>query len=293
MYEAVRAVNPRLVYVSISGYGMRGPDASKTGFDAAAFWARSGLMAGMGEPAAPPPLPRRGQGDHTTALNALAATLAGLRLRDRTGEGQHVEVTLQATGAWTNGAEIQSALVSRMNPGRHTRTRPRNPLWNSYPLAGGRWLMLVMPQPDPVYWPRFCAAMGHPEWLADPRYDGVHNRRANSGALTAELDAIFAAHDLAYWTRTLDEHGLIWATVDQLTDVTADPQMREMDWFATIEDERWGPFEVLDTPFKIYGADVGVRGPAPAPGEHTYDVLAELGVSAEDVDRYATDGALG
>ena len=92
----VAAVNPRIIYASFSGYGTRGPDQNRPGFDYAAFWARSGLMGLLGEPPSPPPLCRGGQGDHTTALNILAAVLAALRLRDKTGEGQHVEVTLQA-----------------------------------------------------------------------------------------------------------------------------------------------------------------------------------------------------
>ena len=88
-YEDVRAVNPRCVFASFSGYGVRGPDRARPGFDYAAFWARSGLMGLLGEPPSPPPLCRGGQGDHTTALNILAAVLAALRLRDRTGDGQH------------------------------------------------------------------------------------------------------------------------------------------------------------------------------------------------------------
>ena len=100
-WEDVRAASPRVVYASFSGYGTRGPDENRPGFDYAAFWARSGLMGLLGEPPSPPPLCRGGQGDHTTALNILAAVLAALRLRDQTNEAQHCEVTLQATGMWT------------------------------------------------------------------------------------------------------------------------------------------------------------------------------------------------
>jgi crotonobetainyl-CoA:carnitine CoA-transferase CaiB-like acyl-CoA transferase len=100
----MRAASPTIVYASFSGYGTRGPDQSRPGFDYAAFWARSGLMGLLGEPPSPPPLCRGGQGDHTTALNILAAVLAALRLRDQTNEAQHCEVTLQGTGMWTLGA---------------------------------------------------------------------------------------------------------------------------------------------------------------------------------------------
>ena len=291
-WEDVSAVSPRVVYASFSGYGTRGPDENRPGFDYAAFWARSGLMGLLGEPPSPPPLCRGGQGDHTTALNILAAVLAALRLRDQTNQAQHVEVTLQGTGMWTLGSDLQAALIAREQPKRHERARPANPIWNSYQAGCGAWILLVMPQPDPVYWPRFCEMIGRPEWATDPRYRTLHGRRQHTLELTREIEARFAAHDLAHWAARLDQYGLIWAPVASLTDVIDDPQAREMGWFTTLEHPTLGRFETLDTPFKLYGADVGARGPAPEAGEHTFDVLAELGVSDEELARLATDGVI-
>jgi crotonobetainyl-CoA:carnitine CoA-transferase CaiB-like acyl-CoA transferase len=291
-YEDVRAVNPRVVFASFSGYGARGPDRGRPGFDYAAFWARSGLMSLLGEPPSPPPLCRGGQGDHTTALNLLAAVLAALRLRDRTGEGQHVEVTLQGTGMWTLAGDMQAALVAREQPGRHVRTQPANPIWNSYQAKDGLWVLLVMPLPDP-YWPKFCAAIEKPEWANDPRYDGLAKRREHSRELTAQLDAIFATRTRAEWAARMDAQGLIWAPVATLPDVIDDPQAREMGWFATVDSPALGRFETLDTPFKLYGADVGVRGPAPAAGEHTFEVLTQLGLGDDELARLAEDGVIG
>jgi crotonobetainyl-CoA:carnitine CoA-transferase CaiB-like acyl-CoA transferase len=292
-WDDVRAASPRIIYASFSGYGTRGPDQDRPGFDYAAFWARSGLMGLLGEPPSPPPLCRGGQGDHTTALNILAAVLAALRLRDQTGQGQHVEVTLQGTGMWTLAGDLQAALVAREQPARHERTRPANPIWNSYRTKDGAWVLLVMPQPDPHYWPRFCEAIARPEWARDPRYADLHARRAHTVELTRQIDAVFAEHDLAHWAAALDAQGLIWAPVAKLTDVIDDPQAREMGWFTTLEHPSLGAFETLDTPFKIYGADVGARGPAPAAGEHTFEVLAELGVGDEELSRLAVDGVIG
>jgi len=291
-YEDVRAVNPRCVFASFSGYGVRGPDRARPGFDYAAFWARSGLMGLLGEPPSPPPLCRGGQGDHTTALNILAAVLAALRLRDRTGEGQHVEVTLQGTGMWTLAGDMQAALVARENPGRHVRTQPANPIWNSYQAKDGLWVLLVMPMPDP-YWPKFCAAIAKPEWASDPRYDSLAKRRERSRDLTAALDAIFATRTRAEWAARMDAQGLIWAPVATLTDVINDPQAREMGWFTTIDSPVLGKFETLGTPFKMYGADVGVRGPAPAAGEHTFEELTRLGLTDEELAKLAEEGVIG
>jgi crotonobetainyl-CoA:carnitine CoA-transferase CaiB-like acyl-CoA transferase len=291
-FEDVRAVNPRLVYASFSGYGVRGPDRGRPGFDFAAFWARSGLMSLLGEPPSPPPLCRGGQGDHTTALNILAAVLAALRLRDRSGEGQHVEVTLQGTGIWTLAGDVQAALVSRENPSRHQRTQPANPIWNSYQAKDGLWVLLVMPMPDP-YWPKFCAAIDKPEWAADPRYDSLAKRRAHSVELTKQVDAIFATRTRAEWAQRLDAQSLIWAPVATLTDVIDDPQVHEMGWFAPIDSPTLGKFETLGTPFKLYGADVGPRGPAPAAGEHTFEVLSAAGLTDDELAKLAADGVIG
>jgi crotonobetainyl-CoA:carnitine CoA-transferase CaiB-like acyl-CoA transferase len=135
--------------------------------------------------------------------------------------------------------------------------------------------------------------IGKPEWAEDERYDTLAKRREHTVALTAEIDRLFGAYDLAYWSKKLDEHGLIWAPVATLPDVVDDPQAREMGCFTTIAHPTLGSFETLDTPFRIYGADIGARGPAPSAGEHTFEVLSELGIGAEELARLATDGVIG
>lgn len=290
-YDEVRATNPGVIYVSFSGYGTRGPDENRAGFDYAAFWAATGIMGMLAEPDAPPPLCRPGQGDHTTALNILAATLAALRLRDKTGEGQHVETTLQASGMWTIAADFAAALVSQRNAPRLSREAPTQPLWNCYRCADAKWVLLVMPVPFPTQWPRFCQMVDHAEWVA--AYPDLDALRANTTALTASLDAIFAQEDRARWMAKLDQAGLIWAPVAKVSEVIENPQVREMGWIAEIDHPRYGRFQTLDTPFKIYGSEVGVRGPAPEPGQHTFDILTEFGVASEEIAQLATDGVLG
>ncbi len=117
----ILARNPKAIVCSVTGYGIEGAEAARPGFDFAAFWARAGIMSVVGHPGGPPVLSRIAQGDHTTGINALAAILAALRLRDQTGEGQVVEVTLQQTGAYTIATDISRTLVDGKQPSRLDR----------------------------------------------------------------------------------------------------------------------------------------------------------------------------
>ena len=118
------------------------------------FWARSGAMSVFGDRAEGPLIGRGGYGDRTTGLNLLASILAALRLKDQTGEGQYVEVTLQRTGIWSLASDVTTALFERIQPDRTSRDLPPNPIWNCYQTGDGRWLLLVMPMATP-YWPNF------------------------------------------------------------------------------------------------------------------------------------------
>jgi crotonobetainyl-CoA:carnitine CoA-transferase CaiB-like acyl-CoA transferase len=289
-FEDVHAANPRAIYVSFSGYGTRGPDATRSGFDFAAFWAASGIMGLLAEPDAPPPLCRGGQGDHTTSLNILAATLAALRMRDKTGEGQHVETSLQASGMWTIAGDFSAALVAKKDAPRVSRHEPTNPIWNSYLCRDGHWMLLVMPVPMPLYWPRFCAMVERPDWAE--KYLDLATLRADTIPLAAAIDEIFAQKDHDYWAARMDECGLIWSSVARITEVINNPQVREMGWITELDHPEFGKFETLDTPFHIYGTDTGARGPAPTAGQHTFDVLTELGVSEDELATLATNGVI-
>jgi crotonobetainyl-CoA:carnitine CoA-transferase CaiB-like acyl-CoA transferase len=289
-WDDVSAANPNVIYASFSGYGTEGPDQDRSGFDYAAFWARSGIMSLLGEPDAPPPLCRGGQGDHATALNILSAVLAALRQRDKTGEPQHVEVTLQGTGMWTIAGDFSAALVARQHPPRISRKKPTHPVWNSYECADGKWLLLVNPTPFPNTWRRFAEILGHTEWAAE--YDDMAKLVAASAELTARIDPIMKTQNLAHWATELDRQSIIWAPVASMTDVINDPQVRQMGWITEAQTS-FGPLETLDTPFKLRGSDTGVRGPAPTPGEHTFDVLAEFGIEGDELNQLATDGVFG
>ena len=289
--ESLQTINPRLIYVVLTGYGTRGPDNAKTAFDYSAFWSRSGIMSLIGEPGGPPMPCRPGQGDHATALNLLSGTLAALRLRDLTDEGQYVEVTLQRTGAWTIGSDVSAVLITEQQPQRIDRVQPGNPLFNSYETADGRWLMLVMPTGD-RYWRPACRALDREDLSADERYATLLGRAEHTAELTSEIAATLRSRTLEEWIPRLDAEALTWAPVAELPELIEDPQMEEMNAWSVIEGSE-GRFRTLNTPFEIEGADVGPRGPAPKTGEHTHDVLREIGLSDEEIAGLAASGALG
>lgn len=292
MPEDVHRQNPRLIHVSVTGYGIHGPEADRPAFDYAGFWARSGIMSLMGHPAAPPVISRIAQGDHTTGINALAATLAALRVRDATGEGQVVEVALQQTGVYTIATDVARVLVEGKQPTRFDRTSPPNPLFNTYQTAGGRWLMLVHMTPDP-YWPRLCRAINRPDLANDLALATMAGRSARAPELFRAIQDAFGRHDAGHWARKLDEEGLIWAPMVELPEVVRDEQLRVMGAFQAIDDHPEGRFETVATPFHIRDADIRVRGRAPEAGEHTFEVLTGFGWSEEAIAGLAARGLLG
>lgn len=291
-YQELASGNPRLIYLGFSGYGNAGPERDRLGFDYAAFWARSGIMSLVGEPGETPPLPRTGMGDHATAPLLLAAILAALYERERSGQGQELGGSLLNSGLWVLGSDLQAALVSRHNPVRTPRERAPNPIWNVYQAGDGKWLLLVMPTPDP-YWPRFCQAVARPDMAADARYATIEGRREHCREIVAVLDKAFATASRVEWGKRLDAHDLIWAPVQSLEDVIDDPQIRANGFFTPVEHPSFGKYEAISTPVKFGRSEVGVRGPAPPTGQHTEEVLLEAGYGWEDIARLRERGVFG
>lgn len=291
-YAELSKSNPGLIYLGFTGYGNAGPERDRLGFDYAAFWARSGIMSLVGEPGETPPLPRTGMGDHATAPLLLAGVLAALYERTSSGLGQEISGSLLNTGLWVLGSDLQAALVSRRNPERTPRDSAPNPIWNVYRAGDGKWLLLVMPTPDP-YWPRFCQAIDRPELAENLRYATIQGRKQHCRELIAILDRTFASASRQEWGSRLDAHGLIWAPVQSLEEVMVDPQVRANDFLTEVEHPSFGPYEAIATPLKFGRSEVGARGPAPAAGQHTEEVLLEAGYTWEDLTRLRELGVFG
>lgn len=278
----LRGRRPALVYATLSGYGAEGPDAGRPAFDYTAYWARTGMMDLMREPDAAPAFQRPGVGDHAAALALVSGILAALRVRDRGGEGQQVDVSLMHMGYYVQGNDAALALATREDVPRHDRRRPRNPLWNHYETSDGRWLFLVMIDSD-RYWPTFCEALGRDDLLADERFDGAVPRYRNGEALAAILAEEFRGRPLADWRKVLDGHRLIWAPMQTMREAIDDAQARATGVFAAVEHPRAGAFETVAPPLKLSAFAMDGSRPGPELGEAGESVLREAGLSDEEI----------
>jgi crotonobetainyl-CoA:carnitine CoA-transferase CaiB-like acyl-CoA transferase len=209
-----------------------------------------------------------------------------------TGEGQVVDVTLLGTGMWTISADFAAASFAQKQPPRHDRKAPLNPIWNSYRCSDGKWLLLGMAQPDP-YWPKFCRMIGKPEWIDDTRYNTLLRRLENRVELTQAIESIIETEDRVTWAQRMDAAGLIWAPIAEMPDVLHDETVHSLGIFTTVDHPKYGPYETMSAPFRVRGADIQVRGPAPLPGSDTQQVLLEYGFSTDEIAELAANGVLG
>lgn len=282
--------NARLVHATLTGYGLEGPDATRPGFDITTFFGRGGITHSITEPGEQAPRARPAQGDHAAALAMLAAVLAALRLVERTGQGQVIDVNLLATAAWTMSSDLSSTLVDGQEPLALGRRRRRHALHESFRTADDRWILLFMPEPH--WWPRFCATVGHPEWADDPRLATFQSRLDNMPLVTDLMDEVFATRTLAEWGRLFDEAGLTWGPAATVSEVAADPHAAAVGTFPEVEHPVAGTFRTVAAPMKLRGQDISPRGPAPDLGQHTREVLAEIGLSGAELDALVAAGTV-
>lgn len=282
--DSLRARRPALVHATLNGYGTRGDEADRPAFDYTAYWARSGMMDIMRAPDATPAFLRPGVGDHAAGMSLVCGVLAALRVRDRTGVGQAIEVSLLQIGMYIQGNDLAQVLVAGEPPPMHDRATPRNPLWNLYPTRDGRWLMLVMI--DSIrYWPPICRALGREDLILDPRFSGPVERYKNSRDLVAIFDPIFLTRSLEEWERALEKAGIIWSAVRRLDEVSADPQAREMGYMPKVEHPRVGTFPTVGTPFLMSDFAMPANRPAPELGADSATVLREAGLSDDEIEK--------
>ena len=284
-YESLSRINPNLIYAEITGYGAAGPDKDQPGFDRSAYFARSGIQDILREPEAPPPGMRPAFGDHMASGFLVATILGALWYRERNGIAQKVSLSLYHCGIWQLGTDIQVSLVSGKDIPKATRSAPGNPLTNHYKTKDGRWIVLAMP-PSDRYWPEFCKATGREDLELDPRYRSHQLRSQNIVSLVSLLDEIFATKTYAEWKEALDKHGSVYGLIQTTGEVVSDPQAWANDVFTSIEHPTAGKIKLITAPGKFGKTPGGPRTAAPELGQHTEQVLLEIGYTWDDIARF-------
>jgi crotonobetainyl-CoA:carnitine CoA-transferase CaiB-like acyl-CoA transferase len=290
-YASLKKRNPRLVYAAISGYGFDGPDADRAGYDIAAYWARSGIASVLTQPGQAPPFQRGGMGDHGAGQACAGAIAAALFARERTGEGQQVTTSLLRQGIYTLSFDLSFLLRFGVSIDLADRSQMANPCINNYRDGEGRWFWLVGLEGE-RHWPPLCRAVGHPEWIEDPRFADPAGRAANAGELIAELDAIFATRTRAEWGEIFDaEVDLWWAPVQDLDEVLADPQVSAAGGLIEVPDGA-GTTLLPATAADFDGRPAAPKRAAPAHGEHSDEVLTALGRDAAEIAALRARGVI-
>lgn len=291
IYETISALNPRLIYVTLTGYGMDGDEKDRSGFDYTAFWARSGVMAMLGEEGDTPVQERPGMGDLATSLAITSAVGMALFERERSGKGQQVDCSLLHTGLWVMGGDLTAALNERKPIQRNSRKQANNPLFNFYQAADGKWLQLVMLQGD-RWWAPFCRVMGLEEFQHEPRFDTLMHRMENSRDLIDILDKRFATKTSAQWAERLDRERCIWAPIQAPHEVVDDPQVHANDYFMTLNHQTGEEIALVSPPLKFYRTPGQPIGPAPELGRDTESKLLEIGYTWEEIEALKEEGAI-
>jgi len=286
-YEDLKAINPRLIYADLTGFGENGPDANLPGFDLTAYWARSGLLYLARDAGAPPTWPVSGSGDNATAVAIYSAIVTALYRRERTGKGSSVTTSLLAAGVWAANVMVGGALAGAKQPEMHDRAHPATAGANVYRSSDGIWFVLVA-QPNKVV--DLAKAIERPDLLTDPRFSSPSELMKNMDRLTAIFDETFAAKPIAHWSQALAGANVVFGLINGPEDVVNDPQLAANGIVVPLE----GAGKVTSTissPIQVHGVAKVPARRAPGLGEHNEEVLQQLGFSKSEIDGLRASGA--
>jgi len=285
-YETLCQYNPKIIFAHSSSWGPKGPENEDQAMDFAAI-ARSGMAYQVGNPNDPPVIFISGFADTTAGFILSQGILAALVRRERTGVGQKVETSL--LGSMVAGLmrlPVNSVAQGGLEMPRRDRTKMGNPLWNYYQCRDRGWIALGMLAAD-KYWTAFCKALGIEEYEHDARFCelSVRSIPQNSEALIKILDKVFATKSKDEWIEIMREHKLICTRVQTLSDLFTDPQVIENKYIMDYEHPVYGHIKTVGFPWEFSDTPATLRLPAPELGQHTEEVLLELGYTWDDISR--------
>jgi len=273
--------NPRLIYAHASGWGRKGPDANDFSFDYTGI-ARSGFMMSCGERGAPPTQILPGIGDEVGGLMCAWGVTAALYAREKTGRGQVVDTSLMGSMIAMLGFIMDAPAIWGQEFPREIRAKAGNPIYSHYECRDGKWIAIAHLDPD-RYWPNVCKALGIEDLEQDPKYNSIKARGQNAEELVGILDKKFAEQDRDEWMKILKEEACIFTPVQTPTEVTNDPQAIANNYFIHFDHPDWGKTKMAGFPWDFSDTPASCRRKAPGFGEHTSEILSEVGYTESEI----------
>jgi crotonobetainyl-CoA:carnitine CoA-transferase CaiB-like acyl-CoA transferase len=290
--DDIRARKPDVIYVRGSGQGARGPEAGRGGFDGASYWARAGLAMAFKDAKAEWPVDQRPAfGDVLGGLTIAGGIAAALARRERTGVPSVVDVSLLGLGLWSLGPEVTSSkLYEGVDLPTFDRDSIPNPLVGTYPTKDGRFITLVLLQSD-RFWPDLCAHLDRPDLLEDPRFIDAAARYEHRSECIQVLREVFRGRTFDEWCERLQTLQGVWAPMQTPLEVHDDPQVVANGYLEPIAAESGQEFVLPANPVQFDETPPAVRR-APEHGEHTDEVLLELGITYDEIIEHKISGAV-
>jgi len=289
--DDLRRANPRLVYVRGHGWGAHGPMAGTGGFDLAAAWASASMAFKMSRGAEEPMFQPAAFFDLQGSNTIAGAVGTALFQRERTGEPTEIDVSLLGVAMWALSPDIMAG-PTLGSIRVHDRLAAPNPLVNSYPTADGRWLYLVCLQAD-RHWAEVCAVIDRADLAVDDRFSDMSRRAQHAADCVAELEATFRSRPLAEWHARFEGFSGVWAPVLSPAEVHEHVQVAANGYLPEVTANDGTTFRLPAPPMRFGDEPPVPRGPAPELGQHTEEVLLELGLDWDAITQLRTGGALG
>jgi crotonobetainyl-CoA:carnitine CoA-transferase CaiB-like acyl-CoA transferase len=285
-YETLQLENPGLVYASISGFGQSGPLAQRPGFDQVAQ-GMGGLMSVTGEPGQAPMRVGIPIADLCAGIFAAQGILVALLEREQSGKGQWLHTSLLEAMVYMMDFQTSRWLIDGEVATQAGNFHPTSIPTGVYKARDGYMNIAVF---GSKIWERFCDILGAPEWVSDERYKDKMGRSINRDSLNAEINRLLAAQDRAYWIKQLNEGGVACGLINNLQEVFDEPQIQHLGMVKDVVSNRFGPQRLVGQPVQLERTPSTLARAAPRRGEHTEEVLGELGLSADDLARMKSTG---